>query len=201
MIDREALLTWMSIATGGFAAIRYVIPACRRGVTRTRAFGVRVNAGLERLELMHAELGDNGGRSLKDLVRRSFALAQVTDARIDLIVDQIDRPLFECSAEGANVRINEAFSQTFGWSAEDMLDQRWIRILHEQDRDHYLREWHRAIADERAFQMRSRYVTRSGIVLRVNVQVHPRFDRASGDIVRWLGRIEVLGREDAPHAN
>src|SRR5690349_16007346 len=114
----------MSIATIVVGAVKYAVPRVRRW----RQARLERKARQERaISLIHAELSDNGGTSLKDIVR-------TTSARLDSLFDQIEQPLFECAPNGDNVRINSAFTKVFGWMPEQMLAKRWIQILHDDDR-------------------------------------------------------------------
>lgn len=192
----ETMWLVMSIGGGLWAGVvaffRYVVRPCRRAIGKGRTLVAQV-------EQMHTSLGTNGGSTLADVIRQTHGLAQVSDARLDLYLDLVDRPLFECSADGANVRINDAFTKAFGYSPAEMLGQRWIRILHPDDRDDYIDEWREAIRDMRAFQTTARYISRAGVVLEVHVVIEPRISTTPPlNVIRWLGRVEVLRLLPAP---
>ncbi len=188
----ETLWTWMSIGAGGFAAVRYVAMPCRRGLKRITGAMTSVDQLVTQVGQVHQFLGPNGGKSLGDLIRKIDGRTQVSDARIDLLTDLLDRPVFECAPTGENVRVNEAFTKVFGWSPADMFGQRWVRILHPDDRQGYMEEWARAVKDMRAFSFRARYLTRSGVELHVQIFCEPNFDEATRQVLRWLGRVETL---------
>ena len=191
----EAVVTWMSIAGGAFAAFRWVYRPCRDSVRVVRREYAQLQHRMRKVDEMHEALGENGGKSLGDIVRKTYGMTQVTDARIDLVTDLLDRALFEAGPDGKNVRVNDAFTRAFGWTASEMQGQRWVRILHPDDRERYQEEWDAAVLEMRAFRTRARYLTRGDVVLHVEVFAEPRFDETTRQVIRWLGRVEVLALE------
>ena len=185
----EAIAAWLTVA-GVVLAVgrRYVWRPCYRGV-------VKVRTALQQVETMHTALGPNGGKSLGDNIRAIDARTQVTDARIDLLLDLQDALIFECAPTGENVRINESFTRMFGYSPAEMLGKRWIRILHPDDRERFMEEWAHAIDDKRVFRSQARYVTRAGVVVEVEVIAEPHPHALTGDILRWRGRVVPLAAE------
>lgn len=196
-MSAEMVLAWMSIATGTFAGFRYVYRPCRDGVRWVRREHQQHQERMRKLDEMHEALGPNGGKSLGDLIRKTYGMTQITDARIDLVTDLIDRAVFEAGPDGKNVRVNDGFTKAFGWTAGEMVEHRWVRILHPDDRERYQEEWDAAVRERRSFRTRARYVTRGDIVVRVEVFAEPRFDGATGQVLRWLGRVDVVQLERA----
>jgi PAS domain S-box-containing protein len=193
----EIVLTWMSIATATFAAFRYIYRPCRDGVRWMRREWSSHQTRMAKVDEMHEALGPNGGRSLGDLIRKTYGMTQVTDARIDLLMDLNDCALFEAGPDGRNVRVNDGFTRAFGWTASEMVEHRWVRIIHPDDRERYQEEWDASVLEMRSFRLRARYLTRADGVVHVEVFAEPRFDEATNCVVRWLGRIQVLALEKA----
>lgn len=198
----EAVVTYISIAgsawVAGLGFVRLVVRPCRRGIEKVRGAIATIDETKAQVNTMHEELGPNGGKSLGALVRKTYGMGRVMEARMDLVMNLMDRPLFECAPDGQNVRINEAFTKQFGWSPAEMAAWRWVRILHADDRESYMDEWKLAVKDRRVFQTIAQYLTRSGVLIHVRVTVEPNFDESTGDVVRWLGRVETLGSEPLP---
>lgn len=157
-----------------------------------RAEYLRFSQAVTKVDSINAALGPNGGSSLWDLARRTYNQARLTDARVDLLVDHVDYPIFESSPDGSTVRVNDAFVRTLGYSVSDMFGHKWIRLLSDGDRDRYVRAWELAVKDQRVFETEALLVTRNSTTLRVRVRATPNFDEGSGELLRWLGRIETL---------
>ncbi|MEO8481078.1 MAG: PAS domain-containing protein, partial [Acidobacteriota bacterium] len=137
----------------------------------------------------------NGGSSLYDKITSTELRTLTIAARTDWLCDQLDRPNFECAADGANVRINASFTTQFGYSPAEMLGQRWVRMIHDDDRERVMNEWAHAIDDRRMFESSYRAKTRAGVVMRVRVIAEPQPHPTTGAILRWLGRIEIVKSE------
>lgn len=173
-----------------------VWPTIRYVVRPTHRFIRRVSDGLNHVENMATWLGPNGGKSLGDQIRRGVSLAETTSVRMDYLCDRDDAAIFECRPDGANVRINETFTTQFGYSPDDMLGQRWVRMVHPHDRDRVMTEWQHAIDDQRLFESSYRVYTRAGVELRVRAIAEPRFVPGTAQLHRWMGRI-VIERAEA----
>lgn len=181
MLSMEQVSTLVGIAVAAWPVAKYVVKPISRSIRN--------------IDEMSKLLGSNGGESLGDKIRQTALISKESRVRVDWLCDQLDRPVFECSPTGLNVRINDRFTDKFGYSPDEMLGQRWIRMVHPEDQDSVRAGWQRAIAETRMFDMTYRCVTRQGFVLRVRVVTEPNFDALTGDLVRWMGRIEIAGKE------
>lgn len=151
-------------------------------------FTGRVSMALVAVDEIRAFLGPNGGSSLGDMIH-------ATNVRTQRLEDELQLPLFEV-LDDRLIRINASFERAFGYAPDELLEKRWIRLIHHDEREHYLREWRYAQADKRLFEYDARFIAKGGTTYRVRVEIEPRSYAPSGTtVLRWFGRIVVLGVE------
>lgn len=189
--------TWWPVvsgsAVGSVALWRYVVrPRVVKRTQEFRAFRVRCLTALDQIETVHTALGPNGGKSLADRINYTSEAVAIMDRRVSWLIDQDNRPMLEMSPDGANLRINTRFTDAFGYGPGEMLGLAWIRLLHGDDRDAFMRDWNYAIGDARLFERQVRVVTRARAVLTVRVTFEPSFHERSRELLRWFGRIESV---------
>ena len=181
--DLDLSMKWLAMTAGVWPGFRFVVRPTIAKVREMRAFVRRIDGALGHVDAMATWLGPNGGHSLGDLIRHS-------SVRLDWLIDQYKRPVFEFGPDGSNVRINDEFTSQFGYGAVDMLGQRWKNFIHHDDREHVMREWAHALRDQRLFEHAFRAVTRGGVVIQVRVVIEPQVHGTTGVILRWIGFIE-----------
>lgn len=158
-----------------------------------RAWLKKTDDAIAKVSVMSAALGPNGGSSLYDKITATEARSQISGVRIDWLFDQFDRPIFEFAPDGTNVRINAAFANQFGYAPADMLGQKWVGMIHPEDRERVMTEWEHALADQRMFESQYRAVTRNrALTMVVRVIAEPQPHPKTGEILRWLGRVEIV---------
>ncbi len=173
------------LVLSAFPANKYIVQPIRLGISK-------VALAIDRVEEVSKLLGKNGGESLGDMIRSTDSRTQLGWSRMDYLCDQLDRPVFECAPDGSNVRINSAFTNHFGYSPAEMLAQKWVRMIHIDDRDRVMTEWAHAISDGRIFECIYRCTTRGGVIVRVRAIAEPCFHITTGKLIRWMGRIETI---------
>jgi PAS domain S-box-containing protein len=178
---------------GGFVASVWAFS--KKPWLLARAWVKKAEDTIAKVDVMSKALGPNGGASLYDKITATEERSQLTGVRTDWLCDQLDRPSFECAPDGANVRINSSFTNQFGYSAAEMLGQRWVRMVLGDDRDRVMTEWTHAIDDQRMFESTYRAITRAGVAMRVRVVAEPQPHPQTGKVIRWLGRIEIVKSE------
>lgn len=182
---------WLTaIGTCLVAVWRYfVLP---RLVTPMRKAWLRVSAGLETVERVGAELGANGGKSLKDRIERIDSRTRRTDARQLALFSTDPAAHFETDREGKFTGINHAFEEMTGYGPMEMRGWNGVNALHPEDRHRVMTEWTHAVKQQRTFRERCRYQTCDGRVLPVIIEAHPMIDSVDGSVVGWLGTVEAV---------
>jgi PAS domain S-box-containing protein len=187
----KAFIAAVAPALGAsLAAWRFFIRP--RIVKPAHAFAKRLVATLDKVDEMSVSFGANGGKSLADMIRSTHRDTAITGIRVSWLLDQTDRPMFEQAPDGRNLRINSKFTDAFGYGAVEMLGQQWIRLIHEADRPGFMREWDHALEDVRLFEATVRVVTRSRATQQARIILEPRLHEVTGELLRWLGRIETV---------
>jgi len=105
------------------------------------------------------ELTSNGGKSLKDCVKKIHADVQAnTDltktimCRQRWILDNRNEPIFEADENGNFTWVNEAFIRLTKRSCNDLLNNKWKNIIIESQRDMMFEHWDNAIKEKRNFE-------------------------------------------------
>ena len=129
-----------------------------------------------------AELGHNGGSSLKDQVTK-------ISARQAAIFDSMQRPAFQASADGTFVTVNRAFETLTGYPARDLFGMGWVNLLHQGDADAFMVAWHHAIDDGRIMRRECRMVKANGEEITVCADTIP--VKVGTQVLEWQGTLEA----------
>lgn len=186
--------TWWPVASGlsvaAYVAWRRVVkPRLLRPI---HDFFERLGSTMDKVDAMSTALGKNGGKSLADLIHATSRETAITGIRVSWLIDQMERPMFELAPDGRNLRINSRFTDVFGYTPAQMLNQGWVVVIHEPDRDSFMRAWDHALDDRRLFEATVRVITRSRVVQHARITIEPQLSESSGELLRWLGRVETM---------
>lgn len=146
----------------------------------------RMVASVERMEgevtqikrRVEAELGPNGGGSMKDQVT-------VIAARQAAIFDGMSRPAFQADASGRFVSVNRAFETLTGYPARDLLGKGWVNLIHQDQVEAFMLAWDHTIRDGRILRRDCVLVKASGDELMVCVDAVP--VKAGARVLEWQG--------------
>ena len=103
-----------------------------------------------------AEVLPNGGSSLKDAVSRIERRQILFDGRAHAMMQEENKPMFEADVYGNCVWVNRKLARITGRSQEDLRNNGWINIIHEDDREAVVREWRKSVSEHRSFSMSCR---------------------------------------------
>lgn len=186
--------SWEVLAAAGAAAAagwRYGVEPARRHLAAARGAFVDINS-------IKNALGPNGGKSLADKIDSTHRMAldsiktlSLLDARISDYFNYIERPLFEADPTGLNIRVNVALEHAFGYRAAELSGSGWEQLVIPEHRDRVRREWASAVSERRAYLTRATYVTTAGLHLKVTVRARPRFNVTTGELLGFMGEIEI----------
>ncbi|MGE0464595.1 MAG: PAS domain-containing protein [Vicinamibacterales bacterium] len=182
---------WKALtAVGACGAAAYQLGL--RVVRPTRAFIDAARTGLAQVEVMAAALGENGGASLADSVRRTEALVQAVAAQQDAYTCADQRPIFRTDGAGGWLHVNHALERCLGWSGDALAGRGWYAAVHEDERHVVVTDWQHAVLDQRRFFRDVRVVNPMGDTRIVRVEAHPMSPRA-GAVLGWLGIVTEVG--------
>ena len=87
---------------------------------------------------------------------------QVSAVNLDLFFDLTSDLMCVLDSEGQCIRINSAFEQQLGYSAEEMRDRPLTALAHPKDKSDHQAQLNQLIAGESAIRSTHRYVTQDG---------------------------------------
>lgn len=186
--------TWVAAIVAPSGALYWLarpvaVAAWRRLVRPVGAFIVGLNrtiATVERMEgevtqikrRVEAELGPNGGGSMKDQVT-------VIAARQAAIFDSMARPAFQADATGRFVSVNRAFETMTGYPSRDLLGMGWVNLIHQEQVEAFMLAWDHTIRDGRILRRECVLVKASGDEVMVCVDAVP--VKAGARVLEWQG--------------
>lgn len=180
------------------AVLTVTVPLAWRFIVKpSRAFIRRLDESMQKVDVMSKALGPNGGSSLADQINVAARSSVLNAARMAAFIDQLERPLFETDLDGAYTRVNRSMEDLLGYSSDDMRGRGWITAIHDEDRDRAVREWFHAIADRRAVVIRTKLLSRRGLVIDARIQAQPMAHESTGDVVAWMGTVSVVHAQGA----
>lgn len=83
--------------------------------------------------------------------------------------DTLPGPVWQCDAVGLCVHVNRAYRELLGYQFCEVSGLQWKQVIYTPDKMDVYREWASAIQDRRPFDMRCRWVAKSGRVIPVHV--------------------------------
>jgi len=127
-----------------------------------------------------AELGTNGGGSIKDQVT-------LIAARQEAIFDAQNRPSFQADAHGNFSSVNRAFERRTGFPARDLLGKGWVSLLHPDDVEDFMEVWAHMVKDGRRLRRSCRIVTADGTTVAISVNATPVKRKGTAVAIEWQG--------------
>lgn len=114
-----------------------------------------------------------------------FALG-LTDGRIRWILDTLPQMVWSTTPEGMADFFNLQWYEFTGVSAGDTNGDRWMEVVHPQDRERAAEAWRVAIAAGETYEVEYRMRHRDGEYLWMLARARPLHDE-SGRVARWFG--------------
>lgn len=188
---------WLGYLTVGVGFLKV---AKVKAFDPTKRFVKRVGHTMDAVEQINAELGTNGGKSIKDRVGRMDKLMALVDARQVALMVALPEPMFWTDIEGEFTLVNRRFEDLTGFSRAHLMDAEWVNVVHPHDRVRVIKEWlgteDGAVKQLRAWLTTCRILNpKTGAVTTVRIEAHP-IRQTFGDhhIVGWHGVITVEAR-------
>lgn len=156
------------------------------GVRRMMAAVDRMEGEIQQIKRrVDAELGPNGGGSMKDQVAGMKDQVAVIASRQIAVFEAGERPAFQADASGRFKSVNRAFEKLSGYPARDVLGKGWINLIHQDDVEAFMAAWEHAIRDGRILRRECVMVTAAGDSITICIDAIP---VKSGDrVLEWQG--------------
>lgn len=114
-----------------------------------------------------------------------------SERRYSVLVHQSPVGVFETDAKGQLTFANERMLRQTGRPLEQLLGLDWLASIHPDDRQGFVRGWHKALAARREFSAEVRLRTPRGALLWVSLLMRPMRDTASR-IIGYLGALSDI---------
>ena len=158
-----------------------------------------VQASNSELIKIKAELTNNGGQSLKDLVcqlHKDLRASGLSVSRLEGLVQAI----FSASKEGvwmADERgeclwVNGWFAQNIGWMPHEMHGAGWKNTVHPDCRTLVFAEWEACLKEHRDFILDFAYTTKSGEKVEVHARCSPIRQNSGTVIIGHVGFVQQV---------
>ncbi|HJS86528.1 MAG TPA: PAS domain-containing protein, partial [Acetobacteraceae bacterium] len=122
---------------------------------------------------------------VSEALAREQALRR-SEARFRATADALPGMLFVATAAGKNTYVNEGFCAYTGRKREDLLDDRWVEILHSDDAARASNTWNEAVRTGSPYLAEYRFRRHDGAWRWHMVRALPSRE-ADGAIHRWVG--------------
>lgn len=149
------------------------------------------------LDKIRAELTQNGGKSLKDIVlqlHKDLQASGLSLSRLQGLVQAIlsasKEGVWLADEHGAVLWVNGWFAENIGWMPHEMEGAGWKNTIHPDCRAIVFQEWEACIRERRDFIMELDYTTKGGDKVRVNVRCTPMRQNAGNLIIGHVGFVQ-----------
>ena len=126
-----------------------------------------------KLDLVLAEVTNNGGSSLKDVVHCIEHRLYVLEFTSLTVLDHDQVAVFKTNALGQCVWVNRAYARLFDQSREDLLKFGWLSSIVAEQRVAIEDEWVRSVRDQREVSTTYSIKTQSGEIIPVAAKAYP----------------------------
>ena len=108
------------------------------------------------------------------------------EERLRFMAEMMPQKLFTAQATGEIDYVNPQWRAYTGVPLSDFLGWRWLRYVHQEDRNENLRRWHASLQDGHAFECEHRFRRHDGRYRWHLTRARPMRDER-GNIVMWIG--------------
>lgn len=138
----------------------------------------RLNSAIE-------ELRPNGGRSIRDRIKRIDTTVQINAARVHVIMERDQMPIYECLPTGECSYANRSLCELFGLESEEMEGNGWLAALIPEDRERVFDTWRSAVAKQIPYECSYSLRTKAGVE-KVTTTAEPMWD-TDGNLIGYHG--------------
>ncbi len=140
-----------------------------------------------KLDEIIKELKPNGGSSIKDQLNRLETAVSISEAQRMLLLDSVTTGVWTTDVKGRYTWVNEALRKATGASLSDFVGTNWENVIHPEDKELVVREWERAIAQRRDFNLYFRLINlRTENAVPVHGVATPAYNFTK-EIIGWNG--------------
>ena len=146
-------------------------------------------------EVVH-EIRPNGHGSIQEMLVEIIEQNEDNKALTGARLNADHQAIFLTDKQGKVTKNNRRHSIMTGFTFEELKGDGWINVIHPDDRDMVRRKWNQAVHENREFSESIRYVTHSGEIYNVHVDVYRQLDSHH----KLRGYLGVVHHEDSPES-
>ena len=135
--------------------------------------------------MMPLQDGPDGQHGFVKMMRDRTAEREA-ERRFTTLTDALPGLVFVTDTDGHNVQVNGFFQRYTGRSSADLLGDRWLEIIHPDDRARAGERWSHAVAEGELYEASHRFRREDGVYRTFSCRAVPERDD-EGRILRWLG--------------
>lgn len=151
MIDPNLLYSFIEIV----AAIIIFIKVLNN---KMKSLDTKVENMRPKIEQMHYQLSPNSGTSVLDAVKRIDNNVKDLNRKLMSFEQIYSSPLFKTDKNGKFEWINLEFSKLLGVSIFDIRGDRWLSLVHPEDRERVKDDWNNTFENSGVFHSEFRMV-------------------------------------------
>jgi PAS domain S-box-containing protein len=156
---------------------------------------------LEQLTIQMKEVVDqvrptNGDDTIQEMLIEIIGQLEDNRALTGARLNADHQAIFLTDKKGKVTKNNRRHSIMTGFTFEELKGDGWINVIHPEDREMVRRKWDQAVSENREFSESIRYVTHSGEIYNVHVDVYRQLD-SKNNLRGYLG---VVHHEESPES-
>jgi len=135
--------------------------------------------------MMPLRHGSDGPHGFLKMMRDRTAEREA-ERRFTTLTDALPGLVFVTDTDGHNVQVNGFFQRYTGRSSADLLGDRWLEVIHPDDRARAGERWSRAVTEGELYEASHRFRREDGAYRTFSCRAVPERDD-EGRLLRWLG--------------
>lgn len=146
----------------------------------------------QQLDKISYELGNNGGKSIKDSIDRIEASLFLLESEYNIHKDNDSTVgVFKCLPSGSNLYVNRTYARWVGATKSEMLGFGWRNFLAPQLKETYDNEWKEAFSEGREIFFDMHMISTSGKPVDLDIRAYP-IRNKEGKLMYYLGFLKKI---------
>lgn len=105
--------------------------------------------------------------------------------------DAIDKPVWQSDKHGFCIHVNRRFVEVLECQVSDAIGDNWRTFVHQDDRQRVWREWDLSVEQKRDFNLRYRWVSKTGQTVWINASANRMTNNETGELLGWVAFVEI----------
>lgn len=174
-IDPENINEWLGVGGAVVAAVLWIYRKVFVNSAKWIASVLRAPGGVDDIRAMLMRM-DREIAATRLMARASW--------------DAIEKPVWQSDENGLCIHVNRKFTEVLECQISDALNNSWRSFIHQDDRQKVWREWDLAVEQKRNFNLRYRWVSKSGRTIHINASAS-RMVHNDGSLAGWVAFVEI----------